>query len=127
MNIVEWSKSEVDYGRKLVDSAVAGARDGEGQFLKEESLRHHLERSAIDAVVPAILGACLGWLGGHLEKRQSSKRALVSAFLGGAVGFGASLIWENRDLTARMATGAWKNVNKARDAHWFERNPIDYA
>jgi hypothetical protein len=62
-----------------------------------------------------------------MEKRPSNKRALVSALLGGAVGFGASLIWENRDLTARVATGAWKNVSKARDEHWFEKNPIDYA
>jgi len=127
MNILEWSKSEVDYGRKLVDSAVAGARRGEGEFLKEESLDRYLERSAVHAVVPMILGACLGWLGGHLENRNSRSRDLACAFLGGAVGFGVGVAWENRKLTASVASGAWKNVSETRDAHWFETNPIDYA
>ncbi len=127
MNVLKWSRSEVDYGRKLMDSAVEGARDGEGKFLKDESLAHHLETSAIDAVVPTILGACLGWFGGYLNDRRSKTRGILGAFLGGVVGFGASLIWENRDLTASVATGAWKSVNRTRDAHWFEKNPIDYA
>lgn len=127
MNILEWSKSEVDYGRKLMDSAVAGARDGEGKFLKHEPLRHHLQRSAANAMAPTILGACLGWFGGYLDTGRSSRRALVCAFLGGAIGFGAGVIWENRNLTASVATGAWRSVNKTRDAHWFEKNPIDYA
>lgn len=127
MNIIEWSRSEVDYGRRLLGSAAAGARDAEGKFLRDESLSHHLEKSAIDALVPAILGACLGWFGGYGARRQSSKRAAVFAFLGAAVGFGASLAWENRDLTASAATSAWKSVNKTRDAHWLEKNPIDYA
>jgi hypothetical protein len=127
MNILEWSKSEVAYGRKLVDSAVEGARHGEGTFLKDESLGNHLERSALEAMVPMMLGACLGWFGGYLENRRSSRRLLVCAFLGGAIGFGASVLWENRELTANVASGAWKSVNKTRDAHWFEKNPIDYA
>jgi hypothetical protein len=127
MNILEWSKSEVDYGHKLMDSAVAGARDGQGKFLRNESLGHHLEKSAIDAMVPAILGACLGWFGGYRAKRQSNKKALAFAFLGAASGFAASLIWENRNLTASAASSAWESVNKTRDAHWFEKNPIDYA
>ncbi len=127
MNVLKWSRSEVEYGRKLMGSAVEGARDGEGKFLKDESLAHHLERSAMDAAVPTILGACLGWFGGYLDERRSKGRAIVGAFLGGAIAFGASLIWENRDLTTSVASGAWKSVNKTRDAHWFEKNPIDYA
>jgi hypothetical protein len=127
MNILEWSKSEVDYGRRLMDSAIDGARDGEGKFLRDESLGHHLEKSALDAMLPAILGASLGWFGGYDARRQSNKRAVVFALLGAAIGFGASLIWENRELTASAATSAWKSVNKTRDARWFEKNPIDYA
>jgi len=34
MNFREWSKFNVAYGRKLVDSAVEGARLGEGKFPK---------------------------------------------------------------------------------------------
>ena len=127
MNILQWSRSEIDYGRKLMDSAVEGARHGEGDYLKNESRGHYLEKAALHAVVPTILGACLGGLGGYLEKRRSTGKVLACAFLGGAIGFGASVAWENRKLTASVATAAWKGINKTRDAHWFERNPIDYA
>lgn len=127
MNILDWSKSELDYGRKLVDSAVEGARHGENEFLKDESLGCYLERSALHAVAPTMLGACLGWLGGYLEGRRSRGRALACALLGGAIGFGAGVVWENRKLTTSVASGAWKSINKTRDAHWFEKNPIDYA
>jgi len=127
MNILQWSKSEVDYGRRLMDSALEGARRGEGEFLNDESLGCHLERSALNALGPAVLGACLGWCSGYLESRRSRSKALVCAFLGGAIGFGTAVVWENRQLTASVASGAWKSINKTRDEHWFEKNPIDYA
>ena len=127
MNILEWSKSEVDYGRRLMDSAIEGARQGEGDFLQQEPLGRYLERSALHAIAPTVLGACLGWFGACLEDRRSKSRTLICAFLGGAIGFGAGVIWENRKLTASVASSAWKSINKTRDAHWFEKNPIDYA
>jgi len=127
MNILEWSKSEVDYGRKLMDSAVEGARQGEDKLLKGEPLGRYLEKSAVHVVMPTILGACIGWVGGYLENGRSRNRALACAVLGGAIGLGASVIWENRELTASVASGAWQNINKTRDARWFEKNPIDYA
>jgi hypothetical protein len=127
MNMLGWSKSELDYGRKLVDSAVEGARHGESEFLKDESLGCHFERSALRAVAPTMLGACLGWFGGYFESGHSRRRAFAFALLGGAIGFGAGVVWENRKLTTSVASGAWKSINKTRDAHWFEKNPIDYA
>jgi len=66
MNFVEWSKSSVGYGRKLVDSALEGARSGEGEFLNEEPLAPYLGESARQALGPAAIGACLGVLGGYL-------------------------------------------------------------
>lgn len=127
MNFLEWSKSEVDYGRKLVDSAMEGVRRGEGEFLKDEPLSCYLERSALHAIAPTIVGACVGLLGGYLENNRSRSKTLVCGLLGGAIGFGAGVVWENRNLTASVASGAWKSVNKTRDEHWFEKNPIDYA
>ena len=127
MNILDWSKSEVDYGRKLMDSAMEGARRGEGEFLKDESLGSYLQRVALHAMAPTVVGACLGWLGGYVENKRTSSRALVCGLLGGVIGFGAGVAWENRKLTASVASGAWKSVNKTRDEHWFDRNPIDYA
>jgi hypothetical protein len=127
MNFVEWSKSNVNYGRKLMDSVVEGAREGESEFLKEESLGPYLEKSAFRAIAPTIIGASLGLLGGYLENRRFRNRTLLFGLLGGALGFGAGIAWENRNLTASVASRAWKRINKTRDEHWFEKNPIDYA
>ena len=128
MNVVEWSKSNVDYARKLVDSAMEGARTGEGEFLKGESLAPFLSKSARQALAPAVVGACLGALGGYFAiGRRSKTTGLAFAFLGGAIGFGASMIWDNRHFTASVAGSAWKRIGKTRDEHGFEKNPIDYA
>jgi hypothetical protein len=128
MKLKEWSKSSADYSRKLVDSAVEGARTGEGKFLKEERLVPFLNESARRALAPAVAGACLGLLHGYLENgRRSTSRTLADGLLGGAIGFGAGMIWENRELTASVVSGAWESIGKVRDEHWFEKNPIDYA
>jgi hypothetical protein len=46
---------------------------------------------------------------------------------GAAIGFGLAVAWVNRHLEASVASGAWKNMGRARDEHWLEKNPIDYA
>jgi len=128
MNFLEWSKSSVDYGRRLVDSALEGARTGEDEFLQQEPLAPFLSESARLALGPAVIGACLGTLGGLLgNERRSPSRALACGVLGGVIGFSAGMIWDSRELTARVASGAWKRIGKTRDEHWFEKNPIDYA
>lgn len=128
MNFVEWSKSEVDYGRKLVNSAVEGAREGEDAFLQERPLAPYLSESARQALGPAVVGAALGLLGGYLRNgRRSPARSLASGLLGGAIGLGVGIIWDSRQFTESIALGALNAVNKTRDEHWFEKNPIDYA
>jgi hypothetical protein len=128
MDVMEWSRSNVDYGRKLVDSAMEGARTGEREFLKHESLAPFFAHSARQARKPAVIGLCLGALAGYLGTERRSKTAVVAcAFLGGAIGFGASVIWDSRHLSASVASAAWKHIGKTRDEHWFEKNPIDYA
>lgn len=128
MSFLEWSKSSVDYGRRLVDSAVVGARTGEDEFLKDERLVPYLGESIRLALAPAFIGACLGVVGGYLaNERRSTARALAGGLFGGAIGFGAGVVWESRRLSVSIASGAWKNISKTRDQHWFEKNPIDYA
>jgi hypothetical protein len=128
MNFLEWSKSSVDYGRRLVDSAMEGARTGEDDFLQQEPLAPFLSESARQALGPAVIGACLCTLGGYLGNgRRSPTRALACGFLGGVIGFSAGMLWDSRQLTASVASGAWKKIGKTRDEHWFEKNPIDYA
>jgi hypothetical protein len=126
MNLVEWSKSSVDYGRKLVHSAVDGALVGEKEFLTREPF--YLGESARRALGPALFGACLGAVSVCAGNgRRSASRAIAGGLVGGVLGFGAALIWESRQLTARAASAAWKSITKTRDEHWFEKNPIDYA
>ena len=128
MNFLDWSKSSVDYGRKLVDSALEGAREGENSFLKKDSLAPYLEQSARHALAPALAGVCLGIVGGCLANgRRSPGRALAFGLVGGVIGLGAGMAWESRPLAARVVSGAWDKVSKIRDEHWFEKNPIDYA
>jgi hypothetical protein len=128
MNFLEWSKSSVDYGQKLVHSALTGAHAAEDEFLQKELLAPTLSEAAWHAVTPAVVGAFLGALGGSLRNGgRSTSRRLALGLLGGAIGFGAGVIWENRQFTASIASGAWKKVNQTRDEHWFEKNPIDYA
>ena len=128
MNFLEWSKSSVDYGQRLVNSALEGAHEGEDEFLKDESLAPYLSESARHAFAPAVAGAFLGVLGGTIgNRRRSPVRALAFGVLGGVIGFGAGVIWENREFTASVASGAWKKISQTRDEHWLEKNPIDYA
>jgi hypothetical protein len=128
MNFMEWSKSSVDYGQRLVNSALRGAREGEEDFLKEESLSPVIAESARHALLPALVGAYLGAFGGSLgSRRRQPSRAVAFGVLGGAIGFGSALVWKNREMSASVASSAWKRMQQTRDEHWFEKNPIDYA
>lgn len=128
MNVATWFTSDVEYGRKLVHSALEGARSGEEAFLHGKPLHLFADQSAEHALRPAILAACIGAFGGYLRNRHRSPvKALACAAAVGAVGFVLGLGWESRRLTASVVSGAWKKVGRARDEHWLEKNPIDYA
>jgi len=127
MSFMEWSKPNLEYGRKLVDSALRGARAGEDKFLQEAKIAPYLNESARSAIGPALIGTCLGILGSLSNGERSTRRTVACGVLGGALGFSAGLLWMSRALTATVASSAWENVRRTRDEHWFEQNPIDYA
>ena len=128
MDLREWSKSSSDYGRRLLDSGMDGARSGQEAFLNGKPLTPFLNESVCSALTPAVLGAFIGVLSSYPGHRQKSvTRALAYGLLGGAIGLSAGLAWESRRLTASMADGALRNIGKARDEHWLEKHPIDYA
>lgn len=109
-------------------SGLDGARSGEEAFLHGESLTPVLGESVRNGLMPAALGAGIGLLAGYPGARQKSiGRALVFGLLGGALGLGASVLWENRRLTASVAGSALRNIGRARDEHWLAKHPIDYA
>jgi len=51
----------------------------------------------------------------------------IAPFLGAAIGFGLGVAWGSRRLAASVTTGAFRSMDKVRDEHWLENNPIDYA
>jgi hypothetical protein len=128
MGLRTWSKSEVEYGRKVLNSGLEGARSGREAFLHGRSLTPFLSESVQNALKPAALGACIGVLGSCPGNRHKSiLRVLAFGVLGGALGFGAGIVWENRRLAASVAGGALSNIDRVRDEHWLEKHPIDYA
>ncbi|MBZ5720178.1 MAG: hypothetical protein LAO03_07330 [Acidobacteriia bacterium] len=120
--------SNVDYGRKLLDSGLEGARSGRESFLHGRSLTPFLSESVRHALKPAAIGVCLGLLSARPGRRHNSaSRALAYGFFGGVLGFGAAVAWKSRFLSASVVSSALKNIDKVRDEHWLERHPIDYA
>jgi len=128
MGLRQWSKSEVDYGRKVLSSGLEGARSGREAFLHGTPLTLFLSASVRNAFKPAALGAYIGLLGTCPGNRHNSfARVFAFGLLGGAIGFGTSVAWENRRLAASVTHAALRNAGRARDEHWLERHPIDYA
>ncbi len=128
MGLRTWSRSEVEYGRKVLNSGLEGVRSGREAFLSGRPLTPFLSKSVRKAWKPAAIGAGIGVLGGCSGgRRESIGRVLAFGLLGGAVGLGASVVWQNRRLVASSARAALRNIDKVRDEHWLEKNPIDYA
>jgi hypothetical protein len=127
MTAQQWLKSEVKYGRRVLHAGIEGTRSGQEAFLKGRRLTPYINDSVCKALAPAAMGACIGVLGSLTQKHRSVGRVLAAASLGGAIGFAAGIAWESRGLTGSAVRGALKRIDKVRDEHWFERNPIAYA
>lgn len=127
MSLQAWLKSNTDYTRKLVHSAVEGAHSAEGEFLQGESLAPFLNESARHALGPAAIGAFLGALSTYSRNERNPSKTIALGVLGCVIGFGAAFAWQSRRLGASIARAAWKKMGDTRDTHWLEENPIDYA
>ena len=128
MRFGTWSKTEADYSRKVVSSGLEGARCAAEEFLNGQHFSELLADSLHSAFRGAALGAYIGTLASYSATRRNSLgRALALGMLGGVIGFGASIIWENRRLTAYAAHGASKNISRVRDEHWMQKHSIAYA
>ena len=123
-----WSRSEFEYGRRMLNSGLEGARSGEEAFLNGRSLTPFLGDAVRKALKPAGVGAVVGMLSGYRgDGHGSMGRILGLGFLGSLIGLASGFAWESRDLTASIAGNALKNIDRVRDEHWLEKHPIDYA
>jgi len=128
MDVRKWSKSEVEYGRKILASGLEGARSGEEAFLHGRPLTPFLNDSVRKALRPAVVGACVGALCSLPGKHDKSiGRTLLFGLLGAAIGFGTGLTWESRGLAESATSGALRNIHKVQDEHWVEKHPVAYA
>jgi len=128
MLLSQWSKSEVEYGRRVLNSGLEGVRSGREAFLNGRPVTPFFRESFRTALKPAALGVCVGLLTGCPRSRQRSvAQTLAAGLLGGLIGLAAGIVWENRFLAASSASNALKNIEKVRTEHWLEKHPIDYA
>jgi hypothetical protein len=128
MSLRNWSKRELEHGRALVHSGVSGARSGQQQFLHGASLNRFLGDTLRTSCQPAVLGACIGALAScSLKSRTPTRRALAFGLLGGAIGFGASLAWKGRGLTASTVRGVARSIRTEHDQRWMRKHSIAYA
>lgn len=128
MNVTEWVGENLEYGRKLVDSALEGAQAAGGVALGDQTVPKVLVKSAPSALGLAAIGAGVGVLCSYLgNKRKLSGESVAFGVLGGVAGLLVGLGWSTRHLTKGAATGAMKHMSNVRDERWLERHPIDYA
>lgn len=123
-----WSRSELEYGRRILNSGLEGVRSGREAFLNGRSLTPFLSEAARNALKPAVVGACVGMLSGYRGNGHNSiTKVFGFGLLGSLIGFASGVVWGSRELTASIAANARTNIDKVRDEHWLQKNPIDYA
>ncbi len=132
MDLRDWTNSEIEYGRKLLDSGIDGARTGRDTFLHGRPITPFVSDSARKALKPSVVGAylgmCLGALGSKSDEEEGSiAKILLLGLLGGAIGFGTAMAWESRELAESAASEALRNIHKVRDEHWVEKHPVAFG
>ena len=117
-------KSNLAYVGDLVRAGVDGVA----------TARREQENSMFASPVPALacastlIGAGIGVLTARVGMKQKSPRSLaIGGLIGSIAGLSAALAWASRDLAGPAAQKAAQFVGAARDAHWLENHPINYA
>ena len=122
MGVFHSLESSIVYLRQLAEAGL----DGVASALHEMEDRRSPVNTALWA--PTAIGAAIGALSTRLpKKRRSASRAAIGSVVGSIVGCSAALAWGSRRSFVPAARGALRGLNAARDAHWLEANPIDFA
>jgi hypothetical protein len=76
----------------------------------------------------AAVGAALGVLPALLVRRRPRVSSVIAlGALCSAAGFCLGFSWKTRKVTSSLAHSTMREVRRAKDEHWLELNPIDYA
>jgi hypothetical protein len=120
--------SRVKYGRKLVNAGITGIRNGQDSARAEQSLSKLAADAARDSLALAAIGACIGLLRSQIaEKHDRPSKVLALGAIGSVIGFCVGFGWKTRKVTSTVAHSTAREFRRARDEHWLELNPIDYA
>ena len=124
METVHLIESDYVYLKQLVRAGLDGI-DSARNELGGGDLTSRLETVGWR---PTVVGATVGMLGTHLiGNRKSASRLAMGGLVGSILGFGAALAWASRGFIGPAARTAVRRMSAARDAHWLETHPIDYA
>jgi len=128
MSISEIIKTNLAYGKELVDSGLQGAKEARKSVRESETQNQMVSIALQEAWQAATIGAIAGALFGVLtDERKPIRGVIAGSLLGAVVGFGGSFVWKTRPLTSAMAHGAGKRIGRARDKHWLTGHPINYG
>jgi hypothetical protein len=120
-------RSGLHYGRALVNSGLSGLRHGRDSHLDGQPLSGALTESARGALGLAAIGTCAALIGSCFSRRERRAKAVGYGVAGTVIGLIVGLAWKTRELTASMGRSALKEIGTARDEHWLQTHPIDYA
>lgn len=118
----------VRYGRKLVNAGINGIRSGQDTARGDQPLSVLAAEAAQGSISLAAIGACVGLMSSCLLRRRNrSTNAVVLGAVGSVVGFFAGFGWKTRNVASSVAHSTARELRRARDEHWLDLNPIDYA
>ena len=128
MKSLESMTNKVAYGRKLANAGLTGIRTGQQTASPDQSFSALLVDSLRDSLMLAAVGACVGLLRPYVTRRHHHlPRALAGGAVGSALGLCAGFAWKTRAATSGLVHSARKEMDRVRDEHWLEMNPITYA
>jgi hypothetical protein len=107
------------YSLKLLRAGIHSWRS----VFTDIALPSVLHDSARDSARLAAAVTC-GWALAFLLRSRSQRRLAVA--FGGLV-FCVGFAWRTRSISDRLARCVWKEIDRVRDEHWLQMNPIDYA
>jgi len=128
MSVSETIKTNLAYGKELVESGIAGANEARKVTLESPETTDMVTAAAQESWQAAAVGAMVGAIFGVLaDDRKPVRGVIAGGLLGAAAGFAGSFAWKTRPLTSAMAREAGKRIGAARDEHWLETNPVNYG
>jgi hypothetical protein len=128
MSISDKIKTNLAYGKELVESGIKGASEARKTVLAAEDKTDLVHVAVQESWQSATIGAMAGALVGVLSDEEKPTRGVIfGVLLGAAVGYASSFAWKTRPLTSAMARGAGKRISRVRDQHWLSDHPINYG